>query len=166
MKKLNLLFLVAGLLALASCTPYEKVLYLQNTEGIDTSRVVELYDSRIQPKDMLAITVSSLVPEVAELFNMPEAYLVDNDGNINFPTLGRIKVGGLTTSEAETLLMDKLGDNFTTPPIVNVRMDNFEITVLGEVSRPNTYTVTNGRSASLRLSLWLVTLRCMVSAML
>ena len=76
MKKLNLLFLVAGLLALASCTPYEKVLYLQNTEGIDTSRVVELYDSRIQPKDMLAITVSSLVPEVAELFNMPEGNLV------------------------------------------------------------------------------------------
>ena len=145
MKKLNLLFFAVGLLALASCTPYEKVLYLQNSEGIDSSRVVELYDSRIQPKDMLAITVSSIVPEVAELFNMPEAYLVDNDGNINFPTLGRIKVGGLTTSEAETLLMDKLGDNFTTPPIVNVRMDNFEITILGEGSRPNTYTVTNGK---------------------
>lgn len=145
MKKLNLLFFAVGLLALASCTPYEKVLYLQNTEALDTSRVVKLHDSRIQPKDLLAIVVSSEKPEVVEQYNMAEAYLVDNAGTINFPTLGRIKVGGLTTSEAETLIMDELSQYFTVPPIVNVRMDNFEITVLGEVARPNTYTVTNGK---------------------
>lgn len=145
MKNRNLLLFVVGLMALASCTPYEKVLYFQNEEALDTSRVVELYDSRIQPKDMLSIVVSSEIPEVVELFNMPESYLVDNSGCINFPTLGRIKISGLTSSEAELFIMEKLEKHFKNAPIVNVRMDNFEITVLGEVSRPNTYVVTNGK---------------------
>ena len=71
MKKLNLLFFAVGLLALASCTPYEKVLYFQNEEALDTSRVVELYDSRIQPKDMLSIVVSSSYPELVVMYNLP-----------------------------------------------------------------------------------------------
>ena len=69
MKKIKFLLLV-GLAAVTSCTSYKKVPYLQNSAEIDTAIVSELYDARIQPKDMLTITVSSEKPEAAIPFNL------------------------------------------------------------------------------------------------
>ena len=161
MKKTKLL-LLAALLAMASCTSFKKVAYLQNSSALDTTIVSELYDARIQPKDMLTITVNSEKPEVAAPFNLVvqsplsvsgnrsmtsqpalQVYLVDNDGCIEFPTLGKLKIGGMTKGEVETLIKDRIRENFTTDPIVNVRMANYKISVLGEVARPSSYTISN-----------------------
>ena len=72
-----------------------------------------------------------------------QQYLVNNDGEIDFPVLGRIKIGGLTKTEAENLIKTKLKPYLKETPIVNVRMTNYKISVLGEVARPGTFTVNN-----------------------
>jgi polysaccharide export outer membrane protein len=127
---------------------------------VDPATVVELYDAKIQPKDMLTITVSSEDLEAAIPFNLTvgtlqtaaryvtsqpvlQTYLVDNEGYIEFPTLGRLHVGGLTKNEVESIIKEKLTPNFTNAPIVNVRMVNYKISIIGEVVRPNTYTISN-----------------------
>lgn len=145
---------------IASCTSYKKVPYLQNSRSIDTSIVTQLYDARIQPKDLLTITVSSEDMEAAIPFNLTvgtmqtatryvtsqptlQTYLVDNAGFIDFPTLGLLYVGGMTKNEAETMIKERLRKNFKSDPIVTVRMVNYKISVLGEVARPNSYTISN-----------------------
>ena len=72
-----------------------------------------------------------------------QPYLVDNEGKINFPVLGELKVGGLTKREAEQLIIEKLKPYIKETPIVTVRMVNYKISVLGEVARPGTFTISN-----------------------
>ena len=69
--------------------------------------------------------------------------MVNNEGNIDFPVLGRIHVGGLTKNEAENLIREKLMPYLRETPIVTIRMVNYKISVLGEVARPGTFTVNN-----------------------
>ena len=148
-------------LLLAGCRSYKKVPYLQDL-GTAVATADSLYDARIQPKDLLTIVVSCPeAPELAEPFNLTvsnvisnnnrnltsqpvlQQYLVDNAGCVDFPVLGTIRLGGLTKSEAERLIRERLRPQFHTPPIVNVRMVNYKISVLGEVARPGTFTVSN-----------------------
>ena len=160
MKRFKLL-LLTGLLAITSCTSYKKVPYLQNHAELDTTFVSELYDVRIQPKDMLTITISSENPGAAVPFNltiptavsasskslssqpMLQTYLVDNDGCIDFPTLGRLKIDGLTKRELEIMIRERIKSNFTNDPIVTVRMTNYKVSVLGEVASPGVHTISN-----------------------
>lgn len=160
MKKIKLL-LLAGVAFVTSCTSYKQVPYLQNSANLDSTQVVELYDARIQPKDMLTITVSSENPDAAAPYNLivatpltsmmrnitaqptQQVYLVDNNGCIDFPTLGNLCIGGMTKNEVESMIKERLRPKFATDPIVNVRMVNYKISVLGEVLRPNTYTISN-----------------------
>lgn len=72
-----------------------------------------------------------------------QQYLVDNQGEIDFPVLGRLKISGLTKNECEALIREKLVPYLKETPIVNVRMVNYKISVLGEVTRPGTFTVNN-----------------------
>ena len=72
-----------------------------------------------------------------------QQYLVDNQGEIDFPVLGRLKVSGLTKNQAEGLIREKLIPYLKETPVVTVRMVNYKISVLGEVTRPGTFTVTN-----------------------
>ena len=69
--------------------------------------------------------------------------MVDNEGNIDFPVIGNIHIGGLTKSEAEQLIKDKLQSQFREVPIVTVRMVNYKISVIGEVAHPGTFTISN-----------------------
>lgn len=121
----------------------------------------ELYDAKIMPKDLLTIVVSCTSPELAAPFNLTVAtqnnaalnytttqpvlqqYLVDNDGNINFPVLGELHVGGLTKKATEQMIVEKLKPYITETPIVTVRMVNYKISVIGEVARPGTFTISN-----------------------
>ena len=121
-------FLVVILL-LASCQSYKKVPYLQDAKVVEqTVQQENLYDAKIMPKDLLTIVVSCTSPELAVPFNLTVAspasvatgntqlttqpvlqpYLVDNEGKINFPVLGELKVGGLTKKEAEQLIIERL----------------------------------------------------------
>lgn len=158
----RLLFFTLTCILLASCQSYKKVPYLQDS-GKLSQAVMEagLYDARIMPKDLLTIVVSCTDPELAEPFNLTVAtpvsasqnnltsqpalqqYLVDNRGNIEFPILGTLHIGGLTKSEAETLIKGKLSDYIKESPIVTVRMANYKISVIGEVNAPGTFTISN-----------------------
>ena len=161
MKKYVILLAV---IFLASCQSYKKVPYLQDAEVINQAQQLEtLYDAKIMPKDLLTIVVSCTNPELAVPFNLTVAspisvsagnssltnqpslqqYLVDNEGRINFPVLGTLKVGGLTKSQAEQLIVNNLKPYIKENPIVTVRMSNYKISVLGEVTRPGTFTITN-----------------------
>lgn len=145
---------------LGGCTSYQKSLYLQHEEVLNESTKGQLYDFRIMPKDELTITVSTTDPEASAPFyrrigqakestntstvGMQDAkllaYLVDNNGYIDFPVLGMIKVMGLSNRECEALLREKLQPYLKEVPNVTVRTANYKFSVLGEVNRPGTYT--------------------------
>ena len=133
----------------------QKVPYLQDAEVVlYNTQDAELYDAKIMPKDLLTIVVSCTSPELAAPFNLTVAtqnnaalsytttqpvlqqYLVDNDGNINFPVLGELHVGGLTKKATEQMIVEKLKPYITETPIVTVRMVNYKISVIGEVAVP------------------------------
>ena len=72
-----------------------------------------------------------------------QQYLVDNEGKINFPVLGELHVGGLTKKATEQMIVEKLKPYIKEIPIVTVRMVNYKISVIGEVARPGTFTISN-----------------------
>ena len=141
----------------------KNVAYFQNSNIVNLEQSRVLYDARIMPKDVLTITVSTSDADAAAPFNMTvptpltqsmrpttsqpllQSYLVDNDGYIDFPRVGRLHVGGLTKSQAERVILEKIKPYMSKAetPIVTVRMSNYKISVLGEVTRPGMYTVTN-----------------------
>lgn len=149
------------LLTSTGCTNYKQVPYLQNSEEVDLSASRVLFDARIMPKDILSIDV--FYPEdneAAESFNIgalssnsggsgsssSTTYLVDNNGNITFPLLGELHVGGLTKGELEEVIADKIaGAYLKNKPLVTVSMENFKFCVLGEVGSPGVKTISNGR---------------------
>lgn len=165
MKKIHILFgmfLLASIL-LSSCGSTKNVAYFKNSDSINFENSRFLYDARIMPKDQITVSVNTTNPEASLPFNlllqnayqqgrtlstgasgtlMP--YLVDNDGYINFPIVGKLKVGGLTKSEAENLVTEKIrpylaeGEN----PVVTVTMASYSVSVLGEVNRPGTFQVS------------------------
>ena len=150
-------------LIMTSCTSYLQVPYLQNPNAVNAAQEVQpLYDAKIMPKDLLTITVNTTDPEAAAPFNLTvqssinasrntnlsqqpvlQQYLVNNDGNIDFPVLGRLQVGGLTKTQAEDLIRENLKPYLRETPIVTVRMSNSKMSELGEVARPGTFTVSN-----------------------
>ncbi len=155
--------LLAFIVLLGSCSSRKEVAYFQNSSEVDLTASKFLYDARIMPKDVLTITVSATDADAALPFNMTvptplnqgsrssyaqallQSYLVDNAGNIDFPKVGSIHLGGLTKSEAEKLIQDKIKPYMSESenPIVTVRMTNYKISVLGEVNRQGMYTVGN-----------------------
>ena len=151
-----------ALFLLASCTSYRNVPYLQNPEVVNNFiEDLPLYDARIMPKDLLTITINTTDPLVAAPFNLVvqssldasvtattqpalQQYLVDNNGEINFPVLGRLKVCNMTIREVESFIQTKLKPYIVNEvPIVTVRMVNYKISVLGEVNNPGTFTFSN-----------------------
>ena len=149
---------------LASCGSVKNVAYLQNSDYIDLSRSEFLYDARIMPKDVLTITVNTVNPEASAPYNLIvrstltntsssvstgggslQTYLVDNNGTIEFPVLGTLHVGGLSKSECEKMIHDKIMPylNAAENPVVTVRMSNYKISVLGEVNKPGMFNVSN-----------------------
>ena len=164
LKRLTLGALLAFLLV--SCQSYKKVPYLQDTAFVnDTEQSVRQTGVKVMPKDLLTIAVSCSTPELAAPFNLvrsktaggleektagqgttPSAlqqYLVDNQGNINFPVLGELHVGGLTKKATEQMIVERLKPYIKETPIVTVRMVNYKISVIGEVARPGTFTISN-----------------------
>jgi polysaccharide export outer membrane protein len=151
-----------AVMLLSSCGSTKDVAYFQNATQVDLSASQVLFDARIMPKDELSITVSTTDPEAATPFNMTvpttytqntrstysqamlQSYLVDNQGNIEFPIVGTLHLGGMTKSEAEQLIKTKIQPymNANETPIVTVRMSSYKVSVLGEVNRPGSFTVS------------------------
>lgn len=149
---------------LTGCGSSEKIAYLQGTERMSAEEfavATTLYDARIMPKDLLTVVVSTTDPEASRPFNliMPtisqgittsastqgqlQTYLVDNNGQIEFPVVGMVTLKGLTKSEAEKKIKGLLMTYLKEEPVVTVRFVNYKISVIGEVARPNTFTIQN-----------------------
>jgi polysaccharide export outer membrane protein len=167
MKKINIRLIVSTLLIFTGCTTQKKLAYFNtvtasSAESINAQLKNERADARILTDDRLSITVSALDPNAVAIYNLPfvsfaspgsdqiyaspvlQSYLVNSQGNINFPVLGEIKLEGLTLTEAGNLIKNKLAEHVA-DPIVNIQFVNFRITVLGEVLRPGQFPVTNER---------------------
>ena len=155
------LFVIVFLFVLASCKTYEKINYMQDVR-VDTPVEVSVNQGiRIQPQDMLSIVVSSKTPELAMIFNLPVVsyqagsevvsgagsqrllgYVVDNNGEIDFPVLGKIKVAGLTRWEVQEYIKKTIIDaGLMKDLVVTVEFMNFKISVMGEVTSPGTYNI-------------------------
>lgn len=164
MNRINVIFLFVLSLLATGCMSYDKSVYLGDGKPVESGDGRGLYEYRVMPKDELTITVSTSDPEVSAPFyrkigqvkgqsNQGQGlnnaklldYLVDNTGNIDFPVLGMVKVGGLTTRECEALIRSKLQAHLSETPTVTVRVSNFKVSVLGEVKSPGTYSVTDER---------------------
>ncbi len=149
----NNLLLIAVLLTLYSCSTKKDVLLFQEKSKLNTT--INFQSPKIQSNDILSIQVSTLQPELSAPYNLIQqnlgvaiqletlklqGYLVSPEGKINFPVIGSIMVAGKTTQELEELLKKTLiDDNHLVSPIINVRLLNGKVTVLGEVMRPGTY---------------------------
>lgn len=161
--KLAILFC---LLVLIGCGPSRNLVYFSNIQNSDLNKSEEIKNEvipTIQPDDLLNIDVMTLSAESNMLFNRGmigslgstisdaqrmqsgqkklEGYLVDKDGYINFPVIGKIKLGGLTKADATDTITNILHREYVKDPVVNIRFLNFKITILGEVNQPSTVTI-------------------------
>lgn len=155
---------ISAVLALSfvlfSCSTYKNINYIQDAEANVSQEMAINKGILIQPKDMISIVVSSRNNELAKMFNLPvanvqagaestvsytpriTAYVVDNEGYIDFPVLGEIQVAGLNRWELAKLIKGRLiSEGYLSDPVVTVQFMNFKISVLGEVSSPGTYTI-------------------------
>ena len=168
MKKIFGILAVAALvMGLSACNPetYKKINYLQDVTQ-DTSMPMKVNKGIIiQPQDQLSIIVTSRDPKMAVPFNLSVAsaysgsemissgasqrltgYAVDNDGDIQFPSLGRLHVAGLNRWELQDMITRRLvEEGLLTDANVTVEFLNFKISVLGEVPSPGTYSVTGDK---------------------
>ena len=162
MKTRSLVLQLIAILVLASCGSRKDIVYFQDEPIEDGVLVSEPKPIIYKPDDILTINVSALDPDTVKPFNLQvvsnndanlmsangqrqfQSYLIDYDGNIDFPVLGKLKVAGLNRSELTAMLVEKISE-YAKNPIVNVRLSNFTITILGEVRNPGTFTIQDER---------------------
>jgi len=162
----NLLFVLSMAVMLSGCaSSQKKIIYLQ---GEDTSyQNQNSYALTIQPDDKLTIIVSCKEPELAAPFNMqltqraftqqnqltfssyggnPQVFWVDLEGNIQYPTIGKLNVKGMTRFQLQDYIQNYLISNgYIQDPIVSVDFTNAKYSVLGEVTSPGQFTMTSDR---------------------
>ena len=161
----NILYLIVALFFVSSCVAPKNIAYFQNRLVDQPEQIDKHGGIVIQPKDMLSIVVSSKNPELVVMFNLPVVsyqagsevvsssgyqrlmgYVVDNEGYIDFPVLGRLKVSGLTRWELAEMIKKKLiNDGYLTDCVVTVEFMNFKVSVIGEVNSPGTYTIQSDK---------------------
>ncbi len=161
--RLNGIWLMAILISLlTSCASQKEIVYLQGI-GDDYKEVIkDNYEVRIQPDDLISIVVNCRDLEIAQMFNLPTVgfsvgrtqssqntvlgYLVSKEGTIDFPILGELKIDGMTRVELSAFIKEKLvSSGLINDPIVTVQYLNFQVSVMGEVARPGTFSVSTDR---------------------
>ncbi len=165
-----LLILLLGVTFFSSCNPQKNVTYLQDTENMMKLRASYEQNIVLKPEDQVFIIVSCRDPQISAMFNLPYytnriggvesfsssnftinsyssansvvGYTVDNEGNIDFPILGKIQVAGLRRAEVAELVKQKLIEsNQIKDPVVTVEYMNLGVAVLGEVARPGRFRI-------------------------
>lgn len=170
MKKLFYSFVVMTIvLLMGSCKSAKQVAYFQNLDSVSLAASKGLYDAHIMPKDLLTITVVTSDPTTSKPFNLAIQntlgtdgrlgsttgsllqYLVDNDGNIQFPIVGTLHVAGLTKNECQDLIKSKVKPYLAESenPVVTVSMSSYRVTVAGEVTRPSVVPVSTEKMSVL-----------------
>lgn len=140
-----------------SCANQRDYVYFQKSENDSTLiQSATSYTPTLVPGDVIAIGVSATDPDVVKPFNVPSqagvvaqstnttvpTYLIDEQGEIDFPVLGNVKVSGLSSMEAIKVLKDKI-KTYVNNPILTLKIQNHKVTVLGEVKVPGVYPIPN-----------------------
>jgi polysaccharide biosynthesis/export protein len=160
-KHIIALLLIATLAV--SCSTRKKMVYFQTAGADSTAAAPTNYTPIFKTDDFLSIVVTAEDPETAIPFNFPSGgvrepinfgytigtpvrtgYLVDSEGNIDLPIIGKNKVAGLSRPEVNTILQEKYKE-YLKHPVINIQIQNFKVTVLGEVARPGTFQIPNER---------------------
>lgn len=155
-----------------SCANTKNTTYFQNVSdslhrNTQSLSITQYKDPTIQPNDILQISVQTIDPQSTNsmgtqstsTYNVQGAstsgggqgiqgYMVDKNGNIELPLVGKIKIGGLTTDAAREAIKQKASIYYK-DPVVNVRLANFYVSVLGEVNRPAQYIIPNEKASVL-----------------
>lgn len=157
----NPILLSCLLLLISSCS-YKGVPYFQDLNNTTpVKEVIANYkELTVQPEDIIGISVSSLNSEASSVFNYnlntitgtsqisPNnpivGYLVDEKGAIQLPLIGNLKVSDLTLSAIRETIQSRLNE-YLKQPVVNVRLINFKVSIMGDVLRPGVYPVQNQR---------------------
>ncbi|MGB7395598.1 MAG: polysaccharide biosynthesis/export family protein [Pricia sp.] len=162
-------FLVVFAILISSCASKEDVVYFQNSGDFETLVDKNTFTPKFKVDDVISIYVSTLDNAASAPFNLFRGgfdnnstdalgqqrsnnngrqqqvdYIIDKDGEIDFPVIGKIKVAGLSPEELRMLLRERLSE-YLKDPIINIRLLNFTVSILGEVNRPGTYPVNGER---------------------
>ena len=157
----NLIYYLILLLTMFSCKPKENMVYMEKEKNIAESKINQavFYGAHIQSGDVLDIKVTAFDENAVRPFNLysmnnstsagqvngqtaqlaPQGYLVDNEGFIYFPVLGKLYIKGMTLAQLRADLEKRLLA-YLSDPLVSIKQLNFNITVLGEVKNPGQYT--------------------------
>ncbi len=162
MLKLNFLFGIAFLfillINLSSCASRKELIYFQ-PDSLALETAYASHAPKLQAGDILTISITADDVRATEPFNQTSAYQVgalqtnnpfiptytiDNDGFINYPKIGKVKLEGRTRVEAMEFIREQVS-KYIINPGVNMSIRNFQVTVLGEVAKPGTYPIENDR---------------------
>jgi polysaccharide export outer membrane protein len=162
----NKCLFILTIVVLSSCASKKEVVYFQDVGSFETIVDDDSFIPKFKVDDLVSIHVSTLNPEASAPFNLyrggdtensfqprPVDYLVDQAGEIDFPVIGKLKIVGLSPEELRVLLREKLAD-YLKNPIINIRLVNFTVSILGEVNRPGTYQI-NGEEITIMEALGL-----------
>lgn len=145
----------------SSCAKTQDIVYLnKNSESLNRSQIS--YVTKFKPDDLLEININSENVEATKPFNLSsvafdnnnlsavgqpiqQLYLIDNNGQIDFPILGKLNIAGKTRMQVLDLFHKKLSPKFIKDPQINIRITNFNVTVLGDVMRPGRFNIPNER---------------------
>ncbi len=154
---LSTLLLLIVVLTFVGCSTAKRVPYFKNiADSVNVSSTLphsNYIDPKIEPNDILQVVIQTIDPKTHNVFSQENTketvgtvqtsgYLVDKQGYVELPVVGRLKVAGMTTTEAKKAIRERATKVYK-EPVVNVRFANFYVTVLGEVGRPGRYIVTN-----------------------
>ncbi|MDO7171384.1 polysaccharide biosynthesis/export family protein [Mariniflexile sp. AS56] len=154
--KSKLMFACVIFLLLSSCVTKQDIVYFQNAKNFETVVDTDTFTAKLKIGDIVSIYISSLNLTVTEPYNLMIStgagsgqlidYLIDSEGNIDYPVLGKVKLLGLTIEEAKALFKKKFSDgDLLKDPVVIIRVVNFKVTVDGEVGSPGVYPVSGER---------------------
>lgn len=148
--------MLLGLL-LSSCASKKDVVYFQNARDFETIVDTETFKPRLKIGDVLNINISTIDLNVTRPYNLIEStggetggqlidYVIDPEGYIDYPVLGKIKLMGLTIEEAKELFKQKFEEgDLLKDPVIIIRIKNYKISVLGAVNNPGVYPVSGER---------------------
>lgn len=150
MKFCKILSLTLMVLAALSCSTPKEISYFQDLQpGVTELAITDPVEIKVSPKDKLSILVNSQDQKLNELFNLQNTsgntsgnrielgYTIDTQGFINFPVLGKVKVGGMTREQIAEYLTGQLKEQeLIKDPVVTVEFINLGVSVLGEVNNP------------------------------